>query len=83
MPLLHHLKNISAASDFIVVGEVGLGGEVRSVNHIDKRIQEAEKLGFDNLILPKSNLKSASAKTKINIHPVDNILDAIKLTIGE
>jgi len=77
------LKNISASSGFVVVGEVGLGGEVRSVNHIEKRIQEAEKLGFEQIILPKSNLKSVSNKNRIKIHPVENILEAIQLTIGE
>lgn len=77
------LKNISASPGFVVVGEVGLGGEVRSVNHIEKRIQEAEKLGFEQIILPKSNLKSVSNKNRIKIHPVENILEAIQLTIGE
>ena len=33
-------------NQFVLIGEVGLGGEVRSVGHIEKRIQEAEKLGF-------------------------------------
>ncbi|MCO6472229.1 MAG: DNA repair protein RadA [Melioribacteraceae bacterium] len=77
------LKNISASPGFVVVGEVGLGGEVRSVSHIEKRIQEAEKLGFEQIILPKSNLKSVSIKNKIKIHSVENILEAIQLTIGE
>lgn len=41
----------------VVFGEVGLAGEVRAVNHAQKRIMEAEKLGFKRCILPKDNLK--------------------------
>ena len=37
-------KNISIKEDVVAIGEVGLTGEVRSVNMIDKRIKEAEKL---------------------------------------
>ena len=41
----------------VLIGEVGLGGEVRGVNHIEKRIQEAEKLGFQNAIIPYNQLR--------------------------
>lgn len=68
----------NSKNKFVVVGEVGLGGEVRSVSHIDKRIQEAEKLGFENIIIPGNNLKTIKAKSKINIITVDNVLDAIE-----
>ena len=60
------------------MGEVGLGGEVRSVSHIDKRIQEAEKLGFENIIIPGNNKKTIKAKSKIGIITVDNVSDAIE-----
>ena len=68
----------NSKNKFVVVGEVGLGGEVRSVSHIDKRIQEAEKLGFENIVIPGNNLKTVKAKSKINILTVDNVLDAIE-----
>lgn len=68
----------NSKNKFVVVGEVGLGGEVRSVSHIDKRIQEAEKLGFENIIIPGNNLKTVKAKSKINIITVDNVNDAIE-----
>lgn len=71
------LKNISAKHNVVVLGEVGLGGEIRSVGHIEKRIQEAEKLGFENIILPKNNMKSLKSKNSINLITVDNIVDAI------
>ena len=66
-----------AKNNTVVVGEVGLGGEVRAVSHIDKRIQEASKLGFKNIIVPFNNLKSIKGKTQINIIPAADILSCI------
>ncbi len=64
-------------SDTVVIGEVGLGGEVRSVNHIEKRIQEAAKLGFKKIIIPSNNLKSIKTKNSIEIIPIDNLHSAL------
>lgn len=72
------LKNQIAKSNFVLLGEVGLGGEIRSVSHIEKRIQETEKLGFQNVVIPQNNLKSIKRKSKINIIPVDNIASALE-----
>jgi DNA repair protein RadA/Sms len=71
------LKNQAAKHNFVVLGEVGLGGEIRSVGHIEKRILEAEKLGFDTVVLPKNNMKSLKSKNKIKLISVENISDAI------
>ncbi len=49
------------------VGEVGLSGEVRAVSRIEQRIAEAEKLGFEKIVLSKFNKKSISASFKIEI----------------
>ncbi|MCF8262519.1 MAG: DNA repair protein RadA, partial [Melioribacteraceae bacterium] len=59
-------------------GEVGLGGEVRSVGNIEKRIQEAEKLGFENIYLPQNNMKNLVRKNHLSLIPVRNISDAIE-----
>lgn len=64
-------------SDTVVIGEIGLGGEVRSVNHIEKRIQESAKLGFKKIIIPSNNLKSIKTKNSIEIIPVDNLHSAL------
>ena len=71
-------KNISIANDIIAIGEVGLTGEVRSVNMIEKRIKEAEKLGFKKCIIPESNKKLLKDNYKLDIIGVQNILDAMK-----
>jgi len=71
------LKNMPAKNNFVVLGEVGLGGEIRSVGHIEKRIQEAEKLGFENIVIPKNNIKALKSKNNINLIAVENITEAI------
>ena len=65
----------------VVIGEVGLGGEIRSVGHIEKRIQEAEKLGFKKIIIPRNNLKSIKNITGIKIISVENLSEAISYII--
>jgi DNA repair protein RadA/Sms len=63
----------------IVLGEVGLGGEIRSVGNIDKRIQEAEKLGFGSVIIPASNSKALKSRAKIKTIPVDDLKQTIEI----
>jgi len=52
-------KNKPIDSGMVVIGEVGLTGEVRTVSHIDKRIIEAKRLGFKKCILPAGNQKQS------------------------
>ena len=42
----------------IAFGEIGLGGEVRSVNHLIQRVREAERMGFETCIVPKQSLQT-------------------------
>lgn len=71
-------KNISIEKDLVAIGEVGLTGEVRPVNLIDKRIKEAEKLGFKKCIIPERNKKLLKESYKIDIIGVNNINEALK-----
>lgn len=73
-----NLKEEKAKESLVAVGEIGLGGEVRGVSNIEKRISEAEKLGFSTIIIPKANMKSVKKKTKIKIVPVEDIQSAIE-----
>jgi len=68
----------SADNGTVVIGEVGLGGEIRSVGQIEKRIQEAAKLGFKKIVIPYNNRKSIKGKMKIEIVPVENLPAAIR-----
>ena len=59
-----------------IIGEIGLSGEIRAVNHIEKRINEAQKLGFKRIIIPASNDVQDEFKD-IQIIKVKRILEAI------
>ena len=71
-------KNKPISQDVVAIGEVGLTGEVRSVNMIEKRIKEIEKMGFKKCIIPESNKKVLKEKFKLDIIGVSNIRDAMK-----
>jgi DNA repair protein RadA/Sms len=61
-------------------GEVGLSGEIRAVNRIEQRIAEAEKLGFEKIILSKYNSKSLDQiKTKIELIPLGKVEELYQL----
>jgi DNA repair protein RadA/Sms len=66
----------------VVLGEVGLAGEVRSISQANLRINEAEKLGFKNCVLPKSNCKNLNyQKDKIELIPVATLKEALDIVL--
>ena len=71
------LKNQVINPDVVIIGEIGLGGEIRPVPQIERRIGEAEKLGFKEMIVPKANLKSIKKKNEIKIRPVEKLTQAV------
>ncbi|GAB5411187.1 MAG: DNA repair protein RadA [Chlamydiales bacterium] len=72
-------RNLTLPSDLIVIGEVGLGGEVRSVPRIEARIKEAIQMGFTRAVVPKKNLKSLkSYAQKIRLTGVERVEEAVE-----
>jgi len=74
-------KDIPADNRSVLLGEVGLGGEVRAVNQIERRIKEAEKLGFENCIIPQGNLKALNQRFNIKISGVKSIKETFDLIL--
>jgi len=70
-------RDIAVDAGTVLVGEVGLGGEVRSVGQLEKRIGEAEKLGFKRIVVPSGNL-SERRKRGIQIVEVDLLAEAME-----
>ncbi|MBP7696461.1 MAG: DNA repair protein RadA [candidate division Zixibacteria bacterium] len=65
----------------MVVGEVGLSGEVRGVTMIDRRLAEAAKLGFTAAVIPAMN--AAQAKRELpSVHGVGSLQEAIEVLLG-
>jgi DNA repair protein RadA/Sms len=71
-------------SDLIVLGEVGLAGEVRGVSRIETRLKEAIHMGFKKCILPKRNLLglSPSITEKITLIEVELVDQAIRSVLS-
>ena len=79
--ILSSMKDVPVDSQSIAIGEIGLSGEVRAVSQIEKRVQEAQKLGFKRVILPKNNLKSFQQSNGIELCGVEHIDDAVPLLV--
>ncbi len=63
-------------------GEVGLAGEIRSVNRLEQRIAEAEKLGFRRILIPAEQVERLDTKRyKIEVAGVKKVTDAFRLLI--
>ncbi|MGJ1316443.1 DNA repair protein RadA, partial [Sphingobacterium multivorum] len=76
-------QDIAIRSNLTFAGEVGLSGEIRAVNRIEQRIQEAEKLGFDGIFISKFNTKGLDAKKyNIAIRPVAKLEDIFSALFG-
>lgn len=74
-------KNIPVDSKTVVIGEVGLGGEVRAVYQAEKRIREAAKLGFTKAVVSQYNLRGSKIKTDIQVRGVQTINDALNVLL--
>ena len=70
-------------SGWCMAGEVGLSGEVRPIARIEQRIAEAEKLGFQHMIIPKYNMSGLNRKKfKIELVPVRKVEEALRALFG-
>ena len=61
----------------VIIGEIGLAGEIRGVRNITQRIKEATKLGYKKLIVPRSNQSKELDKMDADIRYVSNIREAL------
>lgn len=76
------LRDVPVDSTSVAVGEIGLGGEIRTIGNIEKRVQEAAKLGFKRIVIPQNNLKGIKANGDIEIIGVDKIERAMEALLG-
>ncbi len=75
------LNDVTADMQTVLIGEIGLSGEIRPVNDLEKRINEAQKLGFKRAIIPAANNLSDKYEN-IEIIEVKRIIDAITTAIS-
>ena len=78
--LLSSYEDVPLPAHVCFAGEVGLNGEIRAVNRIEQRIAEAEKLGFEKIIVSKYNKKSFDPKTfKIQVIAAGQVHEVYQL----
>ena len=78
LAIVSSMKDQVISDRVICFGEIGLSGEVRSVQMAEQRVNEAKKLGFERVILPASNLKALKNTKGIDLVGVANIAEAVK-----
>lgn len=78
LAMVSSMKDQVISDRVICFGEIGLSGEVRSVQMAEQRVNEAKKLGFERVILPASNLKALKNTKGIDLVGVSNIAEAVK-----
>ena len=73
------LKDTPVGQQVAVMGEVGLGGEVRAIPQIERRVAECARLGFTTIVLPKENLRHLKAPEGVTLRGVDTVYQALSV----
>ena len=71
-------RDTPIADDLVAIGEVGLTGEIRSVSHMNQRLQEVARLGFSKCIIPKYGSEKLEIPKNLTVYRVRNIREAIE-----
>ncbi|MBT8398921.1 MAG: DNA repair protein RadA [Rhodothermia bacterium] len=74
-------RNVPVARRSVFIGEVGLGGEIRSVTQIGLRLREASKLGFDRAFVPAGNADAMEAGVDIEVVPVRDVSELLEAAL--
>lgn len=77
MAIASSYREIPINRQTVMIGEVGLGGEIRPVTHVERRIREAAKLGFTRAIFPEYNRKGLEIEEKIELVGVKDVYDSL------
>ena len=82
LSIVSSVRDVPADSGAVVIGEVGLGGEIRRVSQAEKRVAEARKLGFTRVILPARNLSVQRSASELEVIEVETVMQAIAALLG-
>ena len=80
--ILSSHKNIKIPQGTVLIGEIGLGGQLRTVSQLSLRLQEAERLGFTQVIIPTQNEAHFSKKINLEIIEVSSISEALNFVLS-
>jgi DNA repair protein RadA/Sms len=74
-------RDTPIADDVVAIGEVGLTGEIRSVSHMNQRLQEVARLGFSKCVIPKGGAEKLDIPSELSVYRVRNIREAIEIVL--
>jgi DNA repair protein RadA/Sms len=77
-----NFREVPISPEVIVLGEVGLAGEVRTVTQMEKRLKEGGRLGFNRAIISGRNTKTFGKSLGVQIHGVGSLREAIDVGLG-
>jgi DNA repair protein RadA/Sms len=80
--IVSSLKDIPVNALSVAVGEIGLGGEIRTISQIEKRVAEASKLGFKRMVLPGMNGRTMKSNSDMELKEVESVEQAIEALLA-
>ena len=85
LAVLSCARDIPLRDKTVIIGELGLSGEIRAVDNLEKRLKEAQKLGFECAIIPcvNKNISQKINKLDIKVIQVSKLTDAIVQAFGQ
>ncbi len=81
MAIASSFRDIPTDTNTVLIGEVGLGGEIRTVSQIEPRLNEASKLGFERAIIPANNMKGITIPEGLEVMGVDRLNKVLDLVL--
>lgn len=82
LAVVSSLRDKALPRDTVVVGEVGLAGEVRPVAHIERRLLECARLGFTTCVIPKENIRHLTKPEGLTVRGVETVSQALAMLLG-
>ena len=84
MAVVSSLNDLPVPPDLVIVGEIGLTGEVRPVGHMERRLQESRDLGFKRCVLPAANYRDLDLGAwGMKLHPVRHVKEALQAVFSD
>ena len=74
-------RDIPADTGTVLIGEVGLGGEVRTVSQVEPRLKEAAKMGFDRATVPHNNIDRLTSSFDIEVMGAKRLYDVVEAVL--
>ncbi len=81
LALASSYRDQSVSNDLVAIGEVGMTGEIRAVSHMNQRLGEVARLGFQKCIIPRSGTEKIEIPTGLTVYRVRNLREAIETAL--